>query len=87
MRETLDECMPGRYALGSGNTIENYIPVENYLAMLEEGLRWKDSTLYFRGDKISGHGMAAAEIFLGIIMTIVWVVILIIMGSWAVWQM
>jgi len=49
VRETLDECMPGRYALDPGNTIANYIPVENYLAMLEEGLRWKDSTLSFRG--------------------------------------
>lgn len=39
VRETLDECMPERYALGSGNTIANYILVENYLVMLEEGLR------------------------------------------------
>jgi len=44
VRKVLDECMPGgRYALGSGNTISNYIPVENYLAMLEEGLSWLPS--------------------------------------------
>ena len=41
VRDTLDECMPGRFALGSGNTMANYIPVENYLAMLEEGLKWR----------------------------------------------
>ncbi len=37
----LDECMPkGRYALGSGNSITNYIPVESYLIMLEESLNF-----------------------------------------------
>ena len=42
VRETIDECMEiGRYALGSGNTIANYIPVKNYLVMLDEGLKWK----------------------------------------------
>jgi len=42
VRGILDECMSGgRYALGSGNSIANYIPIENYLIMLEEGLRWK----------------------------------------------
>lgn len=40
-REVLEGCMPGGgYALGSGNTIANYVPVENYLAMLEEGRRF-----------------------------------------------
>ena len=38
----LDKCMPGGgYALGSGNSIANYIPVENYLIMLDEGTRWR----------------------------------------------
>jgi len=42
VREILQECMRiGRYALGSGNTITNYMPISNYLAMLEEGLKWK----------------------------------------------
>ena len=39
VRDTLTECIPGRYALGSGNTIANYIPLQNYLAMLDEGLK------------------------------------------------
>ena len=38
VRETLDVCQPGGgYALGSGNTVANYIPLENYLTMLDEG--------------------------------------------------
>jgi uroporphyrinogen decarboxylase len=41
VRHTLDECMPGRFALGSGNTVANYVPPENYLAMLDEGLAWR----------------------------------------------
>jgi len=41
VRETLDHCMPGGgYALGSGNSITSYIPLENYFAMLDEGRRW-----------------------------------------------
>ena len=41
VRETLDVCMPGGgYVLGTGNSVANYIPIENYLAMLEEGRRW-----------------------------------------------
>ena len=40
-RRVLDACMPGGgYALGSGNTVTNYMPIENYLAMLEEGRRY-----------------------------------------------
>ena len=27
-------------ALGTGNSVANYIPVQNYLAMLDEGRRW-----------------------------------------------
>lgn len=42
VRETLDACMlGGGYCLGSGNSIANYIPVENYLAMVDEGRRWR----------------------------------------------
>ena len=41
VRRTLDECMPGgRYALGSGNSVANYVPPKNFLAMLDEGLKW-----------------------------------------------
>lgn len=39
-RRILASCMPGGgYALGTGNSVTNYIPVENYLAMLDEGRR------------------------------------------------
>ncbi len=31
-----------RYALGSGNSIANYVRPENYLAMVEEGHRWNE---------------------------------------------
>ena len=42
VRTVLDKCMPGgRYFLGSGNTVTNYVPPRNYLVMLEEGLKWK----------------------------------------------
>lgn len=40
VRDILAECMPGRFALGSGNTVANYIPVRNYLAMVDEARRW-----------------------------------------------
>ncbi len=34
--QILDACAPrGGYAAGSGNTIANYVPIGNYLAMLE----------------------------------------------------
>ncbi len=39
-RRVLAACMPGGgYALGTGNSVANYIPVRNYLAMLDEGVR------------------------------------------------
>jgi len=41
VRKILDECVPGGgYALGTGNSVANYIPTENYLAMLDEGAKW-----------------------------------------------
>lgn len=37
-KRILESCAPGGgYALGSGNTIANYVPVENYLAMIQAG--------------------------------------------------
>ncbi|MFX0100209.1 MAG: uroporphyrinogen decarboxylase family protein [Candidatus Hodarchaeota archaeon] len=37
-RNVLERCMPGGgYALGSGNSITNYMKIENYKAMLEIG--------------------------------------------------
>ena len=42
INKTLDSCIPGgRYALGSGNSITNFIPVRNYLTLLEEGYKYK----------------------------------------------
>jgi uroporphyrinogen decarboxylase len=40
VRDILDQCVPGdRFALSSGNTIANYIPLRNYFAMLDEARR------------------------------------------------
>lgn len=41
VRDTLDVCMNGKgYCLGTGNTVANYMPYENYLVMLDEGRRY-----------------------------------------------
>ena len=38
VRDTLDVCMPGGgYCLGTGNSVANYVPLDNYLAMVDEG--------------------------------------------------
>jgi len=40
VREVVEACAPGGgFALGTGNTVANYIPIANYLAMLDEGWR------------------------------------------------
>ena len=40
-REILEVCMPGGgYCLGSGNWVTRYIPLEHYLAMLDEARRF-----------------------------------------------
>ncbi len=40
VRGLIDACAPaGRFAIGSGNSIPSYVPVENYLTMLDEALR------------------------------------------------
>ena len=42
VRGIIRECAPsGAYMLGTGNSVANYIKVENYLAMLEEGWRYR----------------------------------------------
>lgn len=39
VRHIIDECAPGgRFALGSGNSIPSYVPLDNYLVMLDEAL-------------------------------------------------
>jgi len=41
VRKTLEICMPGGgYCLGTGNSVANYIPLDNYLIMLDEGRRF-----------------------------------------------
>ena len=41
VRNTLDACQEGGgYCLGTGNSVANYIPLDNYLAMLDEGRRY-----------------------------------------------
>lgn len=41
VRKTLDACLPGGgYLLGSGNSIANYVPRNNYFAMLDEGRKY-----------------------------------------------
>jgi len=40
VREIIDECgARGRFAIGSGNSIPSYVPLENYLTMIDEALR------------------------------------------------
>jgi uroporphyrinogen decarboxylase len=40
-RRVIEACQPGGgWALGSGNSIANYVPLDNYLAMMDEGARW-----------------------------------------------
>lgn len=42
VRDTLEKCMPGGgYCLGTGNSVANYISIPNYLAMLDEGRRYR----------------------------------------------
>lgn len=41
VRHTLEHCIDGGgYCLGSGNSVANYIPLENYLVMLDEGRKF-----------------------------------------------
>lgn len=40
VRRIIDKCLPGgRFAIGAGNSIPEYVPLENYLTMLDEALR------------------------------------------------
>ena len=41
VRDQLEACGGKGYALGAGNSVANYIPVENYLAMLDEGRKYR----------------------------------------------
>jgi uroporphyrinogen decarboxylase len=42
VRRTLDACHAGGgYVLGTGNSVANYLPLNNYLAMVDEGRRYQ----------------------------------------------
>jgi len=41
VRRTIEACMPGRFAIGAGNSVANYVPVRNYLAMLDEAAKYR----------------------------------------------
>lgn len=39
--DTLEVCQPGGgYCLGTGNSVANYIPIDNYLTMVDEGRKY-----------------------------------------------
>lgn len=41
IKSILKECLAGgRFILGSGNSITNFVPVKNYLIMIDEGNKW-----------------------------------------------
>ena len=41
VRSSLQQCMPGGgYCLGTGNSVANFIPLDSYLAMLDEGRKF-----------------------------------------------
>jgi uroporphyrinogen decarboxylase len=43
-REILEACAPGGgYCMGSGNSLPNFVNVENYYAMLDETRRWNET--------------------------------------------
>jgi uroporphyrinogen decarboxylase len=42
VRETLEICTKGGgYCLGTGNTVANYVPLDNFLALIDEGRRFR----------------------------------------------
>lgn len=42
VRKTLEICAPGGgYAMGTGNSVANYIPVKNYIAMMDETRKFR----------------------------------------------
>jgi uroporphyrinogen decarboxylase len=41
VRDVLGVCQPGGgYCLGTGNSVTNYIPLDSYLALVDEGMRY-----------------------------------------------
>jgi len=41
VHDTLDICQPGGgYCLGTGNSVANYVPLDHFLTMLDEGMKY-----------------------------------------------
>jgi uroporphyrinogen decarboxylase len=46
-RQILEHCAPGGgYCMGTGNSLANYVKIENYYAMLDETRKWNDEHGY-----------------------------------------
>jgi len=46
-RQILEHCAPGGgYCMGTGNSVANYVKIENYYAMLDETRRWNEEHGY-----------------------------------------
>ncbi len=46
-REILEACAPGGgYCMGSGNSVANYVKLENYFAMIDETRNWNQEHAY-----------------------------------------
>ncbi|MBN1689613.1 MAG: hypothetical protein JW901_01165 [Dehalococcoidia bacterium] len=46
-RRILEHCAPGGgYCMGTGNSVANYVKIENYYAMLDETRRWNEEHGY-----------------------------------------
>ena len=44
VRDTLEVCLPGGgYCLGTGNSVANFVPLESYLAMIDEGWKYSET--------------------------------------------
>ena len=42
-RQILEHCAPGGgYCMGTGNSVANYVKIENYYAMLDETRKWNE---------------------------------------------
>ncbi len=46
-RRILEDCAPGGgYCMGTGNSVANYIPIDNYYAMVDETRKWNEEHGY-----------------------------------------
>ena len=46
-RQILEACAPGGgYCMGTGNSVANYVKIENYYAMLDETRKWNEEHGY-----------------------------------------